>query len=104
MTHPYSGKPNRQFWKREPGLDDPSLLDPVSSPEFRISPKDRVVTAGSCFAQHVARALSEAGFRHHVTERAHPIIPKKLAEAHRYGMFSARYGNCVYGPAVAPAH
>ena len=62
-------------------------------PPFRISAKDRVVTAGSCFAQHVARALTQAGLRHHVTERAHPIIPKKLAEAHNYGLFSARYGN-----------
>ena len=93
MNHPYQGLPDRQFWKKEPGLSDPEALDPVHPPPFRISGKDRVVTAGSCFAQHVARALTQAGFRHHVTERAHPIIPRKLAEAHHYGMFSARYGN-----------
>ena len=93
MSHPYSGLPDRQFWKKEPGLSNPEALDPVTPPSFRISAEDRVVTAGSCFAQHVARALTQAGLRHHVTERAHPIIPKKLAEAHNYGMFSARYGN-----------
>ena len=93
MSHPYKGLPDRQFWKKEPGLSTPEALDPVTPPSFRISGDDRVVTAGSCFAQHVARALTQAGFRHHVTERAHPIIPKKLAEAHNYGMFSARYGN-----------
>ena len=93
MSHPYKGLPDRQFWKKEAGLSNPEALDPVAPAGFRISGKDRVVTAGSCFAQHVARALTQAGFRHHVTERAHPIIPKKLAEAHNYGMFSARYGN-----------
>ena len=93
MSHPYRDLPDRQFWKKEPGIADPSLLDPVSPPPFRISRRDRVVTAGSCFAQHVARSLTLSGLRHHVTERAHSIIPKKLGEVHNYGMFSARYGN-----------
>lgn len=93
MSHPYIGKPDRQFWRKEPGLTDPGLLDPVDTVPFRISRTDRVVTAGSCFAQHVARALTKAGYCHHITEQAHPIVPPKLAKAHNYGVFSARYGN-----------
>jgi len=93
MSHPYYGLPDRQFWKKEPGITDPANLDPVAAPPFKIASRDRIVTAGSCFAQHVARYVEKAGFNHHVTESAHPIIPKKLAEAHHYGMFSARYGN-----------
>jgi len=93
MKHPYIGLPTYQFWKKEAGIQDGTLLDPVSSPPFSISASDRIVTAGSCFAQHVARYMSESGFNHHITEQAHPIIPPKLATKHNYGMFSARYGN-----------
>lgn len=93
MKHPYIGLPTYQFWKKEAGIRDGTLLDPVSTPPFLISASDRIVTAGSCFAQHVARHLSEAGFNHHITEQAHPIIPTKLAARHNYGMFAARYGN-----------
>lgn len=68
-------------------------MDPVSSPSFRIMPQDRVVTAGSCFAQHVARHLVKAGFQHHVTEPGHPLIRQAERNRFNYGVFSARYGN-----------
>lgn len=93
MKHPYIGVPDRQIWGKEPGITIGSLLDPVSDPTFRICRHDRIVTAGSCFAQHVSRFVGEAGFNHHVTEAAHPVIPLKVAQRHNYGVFSARYGN-----------
>lgn len=93
MKHPYIGLPTYQFWKKEAGIQDGNLLDPVSPPPFSIAATDRIVTAGSCFAQHVARYMSDSGFNHHITEQAHPIFPPKLASKHNYGMFSARYGN-----------
>lgn len=91
--HPYLGLPDHQFWKREPGIRDHAQFDPVTNPSFSITQDEPVVTAGSCFAQHVARALSDAGFKHLVTETAHPIFPPAAAAANGYGMFSARYGN-----------
>lgn len=93
MKHPYIGLPDRQFWKKEPGIQEPSKLDPVSHVPFKISQTDRIVTAGSCFAQHVAGFMSASGFNHHITEPAHPMIGGALAKKHNYGMFSARYGN-----------
>jgi hypothetical protein len=54
---------------------------------------ERIVTAGSCFAQHVARYLTNAGYNHYVSEQAHPVVPRPVALAHNYGLFSARYGN-----------
>jgi len=93
MKHPYIGLPAMQFWNKEAGIENRALLDPVSPPSFSITSADRIVTAGSCFAQHVARFMSNAGFNHLITEQAHPIISKPLAEKHNYGMFSARYGN-----------
>ncbi len=93
MKHPYSGLPDRQFWKKEPGVKKPSELDPVGDAPFEITPTDRIVTAGSCFAQHVARVMTESGFNHHITEFAHPALTAGIGEAHNYGMYSARYGN-----------
>jgi GSCFA family len=91
--HPYLGKPDFQFWKRAPGHDDPAALDPVVRTSFRIRTRDRVVTAGSCFAQHVARHLVMAGLNHHVTEPGHPMLPAGIRAEFNYGVFSARYGN-----------
>lgn len=93
MRHPYLGVPDRQIWRKEQGIHDASLLDPVSDAPFRIKRDDRIVTAGSCFAQHVGRSMQEAGFTHHVTEKAHSIIPGDIARKHNYGTFAARYGN-----------
>jgi len=64
----------------------------VTSP-WRISAQDRVATAGSCFAQHVARRLRQAGLNLLETEPAHSILSEGVAEAFGYGMFSARYGS-----------
>lgn len=91
--HPYVDRPEYQFWRKEPALDDIALFDPVGTPSFRIGMSDKVVTAGSCFAQHVARFLAQAGFNFLVTEQPHPLLAGELAAKFNYGLFSARYGN-----------
>ena len=91
--HPYVGLPDRQFWQADPGVADPAAFDPVSDVPFRITPQTRVVTAGSCFAQHVGHRLAAAGFTHHIAEPAHPMFEADLARQFGYGIFSARYGN-----------
>ncbi|RNF32805.1 GSCFA domain-containing protein [Paracoccus methylarcula] len=93
MKHPYVGLDDHQFWKRSPGIIDKSDLDPVTGTPFKISSIDKIVTAGSCFAQHVARFMSNSGFNHYITEKAHPAIIPEVSQRHNYGMFSARYGN-----------
>ncbi|MCW2338513.1 hypothetical protein M2337_002746 [Sphingobium sp. B2D3A] len=71
----------------------PHLVDPVG--EFRacISHNTKVATAGSCFAQHIARRLRGSGYNYYVTEPGHPILPEEIRARNNYGMFSARYGN-----------
>lgn len=91
--HPYLGLPDRQFWKKEPGITNPDLFDPVSPAPFRLSRGMRLVTAGSCFAQHVGRHLAQQGYHHFITEPAHPMFPPEIAARFSYGMFAARYGN-----------
>jgi hypothetical protein len=52
-----------------------------------------VATAGSCFAQHIARHLRESGYNYYVEETGHPLVKASLLRASNYGVFSARYGN-----------
>lgn len=71
-------------------IDD---IDPVQDPPFRIGSATRVVTAGSCFAQHVARYMRANGLTCFETEPAHPLLTEELAQAFNYGIYAARYGN-----------
>lgn len=92
MSNPYQGLPDHQFWRRSVSGVEHHLLDPVVTPRFKIDREERVATAGSCFAQHISRRLSQIGFNYFVTEAG-----EGLSEAERrdrnYGTFSARYGN-----------
>ncbi len=91
--HPYRSLPDRNFWKQSIADIPFDEVDPVAGGKFRISRSDRVVTAGSCFAQHIARYLRDAGFNYWVTELPNPIVHAQIAERFGYGIFSARYGN-----------
>ncbi|MDP4023678.1 GSCFA domain-containing protein [Methylobacterium sp. NEAU 140] len=82
-ANPYARLPDRQFWRRAVAGVAPADLDPVAAPAFRLAPRDRIATAGSCFAQHIARTLIDRGFNYHVTEPG-----PDGAE-----LFSARFGN-----------
>jgi hypothetical protein len=90
--HPYRELPDGAYWRRAvaaPGAE----VDPIIDGFLRITPADKVATAGSCFAQHVARHLAASGFNYLVTESAHPIVPEDAARAAGYGVYTARYGN-----------
>jgi hypothetical protein len=90
---PYAGLADHQFWRRAMEKVPAAEVDPVvGSPRFRIASTDRVATAGSCFAQHIARTLKHNGLQYFVAETG-----EHLAEAEReqrqFGLFSARFGN-----------
>jgi len=93
MAHPYQGLPPEAYWRRAVAAPEFIEVDPISPPKFKISRTDRVATAGSCFAQHLSRRLSEAGFNYYVAEKPHPIMPLEVAAQFNYGVFTARYGN-----------
>tara|TARA_R110000868_G_scaffold18003_2_gene78270 strand:+ start:19106 stop:21046 length:1941 start_codon:yes stop_codon:yes gene_type:complete len=91
--NPYAGADKIQFWKSSVAKVAAGNLDPVVKPKFVIRPEDKVATAGSCFAQHIARTLKSSGFHYFVPEDSPEGMDS--AEAHRlnYGVFSARFGN-----------
>jgi hypothetical protein len=91
--HPYKSLPEKAFWRRSVAGVKPVLVDPVGLFDLRIDADTKVATAGSCFAQHIARYLKKSGFSYYVAEPGHPILPGATREQHNYGLFSARYGN-----------
>ena len=92
-SHPYVNRPASAYWRRAvAGVADRDL-DPMNAPPFRISRKDRVATAGSCFAQHIGRYLQAADCTYLVTEPPHPLLNAEAARLTNYGVYTARYGN-----------
>ena len=99
MTHPYDDLGPAAFWKTavaEPGAFG---LSGLWQPKFPVRPKHKIVTAGSCFAQHIGRALAERGYGWIDCEPAPPYMQTEHARSHGYGVFSFRTGN-IYTPAM----
>lgn len=93
MASPYSHLPPRAFWKT--GVSQRAPLDPgdLYRPKFRIPADARVMTAGSCFAQHIGQALRSANLNIIDTEPLPKFISDDAARAMGFRQFSARYGN-----------
>lgn len=91
--HPYAIVKNHQMWRRAISEVKCADVDPVVDVPFGITRDTRIATAGSCFAQHIAKALERSGYSYFVTEQAPVEMSPDLAQARNYGVFSARYGN-----------
>jgi hypothetical protein len=61
--------------------------------KFDIGFEDAIVTAGSCFAQHVANGMRRSGYDIIDAEELPDWVPTDLAKEYGYGIYSARYGN-----------
>lgn len=92
-ANPYQGLPDYCYWKRSITKVKSLDVDPVVRAKFKISSNSKVATAGSCFAQHISRALSEQNFNYYVAETAPENIGSEEAHNKNYGVFSARFGN-----------
>lgn len=90
---PYKSLPAASYWRRSVASVSAQELDPVVATKFNISKNDKVATAGSCFAQHIARYMANSGFNYYVTEPGHVLIPPETKKQYNYGTFSARYAN-----------
>jgi len=91
--NPYRGLPAHQYWRQAMEETPAEAVDPVVAAPFRITPRTAIATAGSCFAQHIARTLGSSGFNHMVVETPPPALSPAQIEAGHWGSFSARYGN-----------
>jgi len=91
--NPYKHQPPKAFWKS--GISERTMLDMADmwTPKFDIRKRDKIATYGSCFAQHIGRALEGRGYN---WLRCEPKVLGMSAESlRRYGyeLFSSRTGN-----------
>ena len=89
--NPYSSLPDSAFWRTGAALADPMDIRGLWHPKADIAKTTRIVTAGSCFAQHIGRAFRERGYAWFDAEAA-PGTPE-VQKAFHYGTFSFRTGN-----------
>lgn len=90
MTSPYHGLAPRAYWKTGVVEQD---WNELYRKKFSITPKTRIMTAGSCFAQNIARYLRARRFRVIDTEPPPIGLQGQAAASFGYGLYSARYGN-----------
>lgn len=93
VPNPYTQLPPRQFWKSAVAEPGPFRLTDVHRPPFRIARQDKIITAGSCFAQTLSRALIKHGYAWLDAEPAPPMMSPETARRYNYGVFSTRTGN-----------
>lgn len=84
MTNPYSSLSQDKFWKKAVAEAPGGDIHPRSGKRFTLTRSDRLATAGSCFAQNVAKYLRAA--------QAVQIIESEPLAADD-PVFSGRYGN-----------
>jgi len=93
MAHPYRGLPPERFWRSAIEKVATESVDPVVRARFHLETGTAVATAGSCFAQHIARHLAQRGLHFLRTESAPPGLSAEQAEQRHFGLFPARFGN-----------
>lgn len=97
FKHPYKQLPDTSFWSRSIARVAVDTVNPVVDFSVKVNREDKVATAGSCFAQHIAKALSSSGMNYFVAESGPEHLNESDRETKGYGLFSARYGN-IYTP------
>jgi len=92
-SSPYANLPPRKFWRTGVSERHPLALGDIYCKKYEITPKDLIATAGSCFAQHIARHLRRHSFNVLDEEPAPEGLPAGLAKTFGFGLYSSRYGN-----------
>lgn len=89
----YSNLNETAFWRAGVVDQSPLALSGIYRKKWKIKPRWRIGTAGSCFAQHIARYMRQNGYNVMDVERAPMGLPDDLHHTYGYSMYSARYGN-----------
>jgi hypothetical protein len=62
LNSPYVGLNKKSYWRSGVADADPLLPDEIYLKKFDISIDEKIATAGSCFAQHIATRLRQNGY------------------------------------------
>ncbi|MDK2126029.1 GSCFA domain-containing protein [Parachitinimonas caeni] len=91
--NPYMQQPPRAFWRSAIAERAMHEIDALWQPKFTLCRGDTLITAGSCFAQHISRALVAEGMHWLDAEPTPADLSAAEAQARNYGVFSFRTGN-----------
>lgn len=93
MMNPYENLPKEAFWKLAVANRNMFDIDNLWERKFEIKPTHKVATFGSCFAQHIGRALAKRGYNWFITEKAPEGLTAEDKIKFNYDVFSCRTGN-----------
>jgi hypothetical protein len=93
---PYQGLHPKAFWRTAVAQRHYADLEDLARP-IAITLKDKIATAGSCFAQHIGRHLQRSGADYLDLEPRPDFISAADGKRFGYDTYSCRYGN-VYTP------
>jgi hypothetical protein len=97
MSHPYENLPRDRFWRTAVAERSPFQIEGLWKPRFQIKRRAKIITAGSCFAQHISRSLVARGYNWLDGEPAPEGMTDAAKRDYHYGTFSFRTGN-IYTP------
>lgn len=97
MPHPYETLPQDSFWRTAVADRDAMEIAGLWKPRHPVGRRTRIVTAGSCFAQHFAKALVARRYRWLDFEPGPAGLTADQRRDYHYGTFSFRTGN-IYTP------
>ena len=93
VTCPYRDVPATSLWASAIASLPLDQLNPQLPSPLRMSQRTRIGTAGSCFSQHISRALVRKGLSFQIVEPAPEWFTPEDRANYNYEVFSARYGN-----------
>lgn len=91
--NPYDDLGPAAFWRSAVAGASGEDISALYRPKFALTRDMAFATAGSCFAQHLGRALRGTGCTVVDCEPAPAGLPDDIAARYGYGLYSCRYGN-----------
>lgn len=90
--NPYVNLPETAFWRSSIALKHFSEINGIAE-KIPLIRKDKIATAGSCFAQHIGNALIARGADFLDLEPAPLYLTSDESKKHGFNIYSCRYGN-----------
>ena len=91
--NPYKHQPPKAFWHSAIAERSPLDVADMWDPKFDLKKRHKIATYGSCFAQHIGKALHSRGYKWLRCEPAVEGMSPVNLPRYGYELFSSRTGN-----------